>query len=178
MTPETAACALCLQQRTASQPAPQDHPLFAHLKLAPICSRMNSKFDAKVWRQARASDRASVGPKWAHIARYASKQQSAANGKNRCPSVSILGPGKRCTDRGWARLALNHRCRRSRSPVNRRNLESNVQSLDRTRWPYLRLVLASARAYTTSLGDSLRNVQSLLSKSGVQPSLRSAQRTV
>jgi hypothetical protein len=61
-------------------------------------------------------------------------RETARNGKNRCPSVSRLGPGKRCIemasalgiplDWGWARPSLNHRCRRSLSPVNRRNLES------------------------------------------------------
>src|SRR5262249_373858 len=37
----------------------------------------------------------------------------------------------------------------------------DVQSRRRTCWPYRRAVPASARAYATGLGDSLRNVQSL-----------------
>jgi len=54
----------------------------------------------------------------------------------------------------------------------------NVQSLRRTCWPYPRSTPAPARAYATGLEDSLRNVQPVLSTSGVQPTLRSVRRTV
>jgi len=154
------------------------------LPLARFCTRSNANFlrrygsrDRRIQRRItalRSGASAQNGPtlqdrSWSSRARQ--------TGKNRCPSVSMLGPGKRCTDRGWARQALNHRCRRCLSPVNRR-FGTDVQSRRRTCWPYPRFVLASARAYATGLGDSLRNVQSLLSTSGMRPSLRSAQRTV
>src|SRR5262249_60588698 len=54
----------------------------------------------------------------------------------------------------------------------------NVQSLGQSCWLYPRSTPVSARAYATGLGDSLRNVQPVLSTSGVQPSLRYARRTV
>src|SRR6266481_4749185 len=54
----------------------------------------------------------------------------------------------------------------------------NVQLLGRTCWLYPRSTPTSARAYATGLGDSLRNVQPVLSTSGVQPRVLSVRRTV